>query len=175
MSKLLFREEQKFGSRVLYLSMGVIYSIPVAIFGSAFYYQLYLGIPWGDKPISDGGLVVIAFFVLFILAGSAYLIFGSKLVTVVTGNEIRVTFKPYFYKPVVFDPEDIDRFEIRTYKPIREYGGWGVRYGGKNNGKAYNVRGKTGLQLYLQNGKKVLIGTQKGEPLNKAMKKMMER
>ena len=56
---------------------------------------------------------------------------------------------------------------------MMEYGGYGMRSGSRKYGKAYNVSGKTGLQLYLSNGKKLLIGTQNPRQAQKAMEAMM--
>jgi len=57
----------------------------------------------------------------------------------------------------------------REYKPIREYGGWGIRY--VIGGIAYNVYGNKGVQLILKNKKKVLVGTQKPEEFYQAIVK----
>ena len=54
---------------------------------------------------------------------------------------------------------------VRTYSPLGEYGGWGLRYSLSGNGMAYNVSGNKGLQLELSNGKKVLFSTNKLEEL----------
>jgi hypothetical protein len=51
----------------------------------------------------------------------------------------------------------------RTYRPIAEYGGWGVRFG--RHGKAYNVSGNRGVQLELASGEKLLLGSQRAESL----------
>jgi hypothetical protein len=174
MRKLLFEEEQKFGSISLYLSMGLINTGTIVFFAIAFYYQFYLNQPFGDKPVSDSGLVLIAILIMLVLAISTYMLFGSVLKVSVSKNDIRFTFKPYIYKPIVYEKGDIERFEIRNYKPISEYGGWGIKQGNKKAGKAYNVKGKIGLQLYLRSDKKVLIGTQRGDALIRAIKKMME-
>lgn len=173
MKKILFKEEQKFGSQSLYISMGIIYAIPTIVFMIAFYYQFVLKQPWGDKPISDTGLVLTAALILVVLIVSGVLLFGSKLAVEVTNESLHFTFKPYINKPVSYYKSDIEKYEIREYKPLREYGGWGMKQGKKEIGKAYNVRGNIGLQLYLKNGKKVLIGTQRGDALLRAMKKMM--
>ena len=50
----------------------------------------------------------------------------------------------------------IERCEVRTYNPISEYGGWGLKYGRKS-GKAINLSGNKGLQLYLKTGKKIAV------------------
>ncbi len=154
--------------------MTLVYAAPIIIFLYAFYQQFVLKIPFGNKPMSDSGLLILAALILIVLIGSAYLLFGSKLTTTVTNKNLFITFKPLTGKTINFDKTNIKRYEIREYKPTMEYGGHGVKQGKKGIGKAYNVSGKIGLQLYLQDGKKVLIGTQRGDALLRAMKKMME-
>jgi hypothetical protein len=62
---------------------------------------------------------------------------------------VYVRFFPWRAKLIPF--RDINRCEVRTYRPIREYGGWGIRYG--RNGKAYNVSGDRGVQLEFIKGR----------------------
>jgi len=174
MAKVFYKEEQKFGSRSLYLVMGTIYAIPITIFAIAFYYQFMLKQPWGHKPITDTGLLITALLIFAVLIISAILLFGSKLTVIITRETISFTFWPYFKKKISYSKSDIEKYEIREYKPIIEYGGWGVKQGKKGVGKAYNVRGNIGLQLYLKDGKRVLIGTERGDALLRAMNKLME-
>jgi hypothetical protein len=56
----------------------------------------------------------------------------------------------------------VDSVFIRTYRPLREYGGWGLRYTFRH-GKAFSAFGNIGVQLILKNKKKVLISTHKQE------------
>ena len=46
----------------------------------------------------------------------------------------------------------------RTYSPLGDYGGWGIR--GLPGNLAYNVWGPAGLQLVFRSGHKLLLGTQ---------------
>lgn len=154
--------------------MGIIYALTIAYFVFALFSQFVLKEPYGDKPMSDNGLLLTVTLVMVVLIASGYLLFGSKLIVQVTNQAVSFTFWPYFRKPKSYSKIDIDRFEIRKYKPIIEYGGWGVKRGKKSIGKAFNVSGNIGLQLYLKNGRKVLIGTQRDSALLRAMKKMME-
>jgi hypothetical protein len=39
---------------------------------------------------------------------------------------------------------------------------------------AYTISGNKGLQLYLKNGREVLLGTERPEAIAKAMKRMFE-
>ena len=174
MRKVIFREEQKFGSMSLYIIMGIIYAVPTIVFALAIYSQFVLNEPWGNKPMSDLGLLLTTFLVMCVLVVSAFLLFGAKLDVQITSYNIRLDFKPYIFKPISINKFEIDRFEIREYKALKEYGGWGMKQGKKGIGKAYSVSGNIGLQLYLTNGKKVLIGTQRRDAMLRAIKKMME-
>lgn len=61
----------------------------------------------------------------------------------------------------------------RTYRPILEYGGWGVRYG--RGGKAYNVSGNQGVQLEFHDGGRLLIGSRQAEQLAASIREMCPR
>lgn len=98
------------------------------------------------------------------------LFFVLRLHTRIEVDGIYVQFYPFHFKPLFFPWEKIHKAYVRTYSPLGEYGGWGLRYG-FSKGKAYNVWGSKGLQLELVDGKKVLIGTQRAEELESALKK----
>jgi len=101
------------------------------------------------------------------------LLLTLRLVTRIRPDGVYVQFKPLQFKEKHISKEKIKSFELRKYRPIAEYGGWGIRTGGKKYGKAYNVSGKMGLQLYLEDGKKLLIGTQKPREVQKAMEALL--
>ncbi len=57
--------------------------------------------------------------------------------------------------------------EIKKYSPLKHYGGWGYRVGVK--GVAYNMQGNIGLELILNNNRKVLIGTTNPQELEEVI------
>lgn len=120
--------------------------------------QLIFKIPVGKNPASDNLLIII-----FIIFGIIFpLIFlNIKLVTEIRNDGIYIKYIPFHFKWQIFPFEKIEKAELITYSPLKDYGGWGIRYGIK--GKAYNARGKYGVMLKFKNGKNLLIGTQKGE------------
>ena len=95
-----------------------------------------------------------------------YIIHSWTQLTDIDTSYINIKVKPFVNKQIPFT--DIESWTVRSYKPILEYGGWGIRWGLK--GTAYNVTGNKGLQLVLNSGKKILIGTQKDIELNRMMK-----
>jgi len=72
--------------------------------------------------------------------------------------------------------EEIEHYEVRRFRPIIEYGGYGIRkalLSKRGAGDAFIVKGGYGLQLRLNNGKKVLFGAARKEAILHAVDKMM--
>jgi len=88
----------------------------------------------------------------------------------VRDDGLYIRFYPLTHQKIPF--EHIVHCEVRTYNPIREFGGWGIRYG--KGGKAYNVSGNRGVQLDLVNGKRLLIGSGRPEELARAIEAEMK-
>ena len=109
--------------------------------------------------------------VLFIVAALIVLLL-SRLKTRITYDGIFITFPPLKRKSYRIKAQEIERYEIRTYRAKREFGGHGMKRRRKY-GMSYTVSGNIGLQLYFKNGKKLLIGTQKKQAIEYAMDKLM--
>jgi hypothetical protein len=62
--------------------------------------------------------------------------------------------------------DQIRSVETRTYRPIRDFGGWGVRWVAK--GIVYHARGNRGVRLILPD-ERVLVGSQRPEELARAI------
>ncbi|HEY0057553.1 MAG TPA: hypothetical protein VGB56_00375, partial [Flavisolibacter sp.] len=92
------------------------------------------------------------------------------LVTRICNDGIYVRYPPLQGSFSRFTWENIDRVYIRTYSPLREFGGWGIRFGVM--GTAYNVSGTVGMQLILKNGSKFLIGTNKPEDIASVLQRL---
>ena len=102
---------------------------------------------------------------LIILISIPVLLYYSKLTVQVNSRVIHVHFTPFLKRDILLS--DIASCQARNYKPLLEYGGWGVRWG--PSGKAYNVSGSWGVQLKFTNGKKLLIGSQKAQEFEAAV------
>lgn len=97
------------------------------------------------------------------------LFWQMKLTTRITEDGIFVRFFPFHLKEKFFAWETITSSYVRSYSPLMEYGGWGIKYSFKGNGLVYNTAGNVGLQLYFKEGEPVLIGTQKGEEIKQVL------
>lgn len=176
MEKQFYSEEQKFKPTIVWLIMFPVWAVINVIFGIGIYQQIGLGHPWGDEPMSDIGLIVMMAIVNLIVIGTGLLMLKTRMITEIRESGLFYRYPPFIIKEKKISREEIDLFEVRQYKPIQEYGGWGFRQRSRrfrNSGLAYNVSGNLGLQLYLKNGKKILFGTQRKEAIGSAMNKMM--
>ena len=95
------------------------------------------------------------------------LFYSLKLVTEVRYDGLYVRFFPLQFHSHKISYEEIKNYEVRTYSALKEYGGYGIRYGKK--GKAYNVYGNKGIQFEFQDGKQLLVGTQRPEEFFSAL------
>lgn len=68
---------------------------------------------------------------------------------------------------------EIERYEAETYHPIREFGGWGVRWAPGRI--AYTVSGNRGVRIERGEGRTVLLGSQRPEAFAEAIEAARDR
>jgi len=152
-----YSETQRFNQWWIWLAL----LLPIGIFLWGILKQVVLKQPFGDNPSSDEGLIAGGLIPLLLL-----LLFRRiRLDTTIDEEGIRVYFAPFSKK--FFAWSEIENAWVREYKPLLEYGGWGIRFGAK--GTAYNIAGNQGLQLELRNGRRFLIGTQDAAHLQRVL------
>lgn len=153
--KTLFQENQRFNQ----LWLKVILVIPIIIALAGLYQQVVKGIPFGSKPMSNLGLVILLVFSL-----GLFLFFQMMcLQTRIDSEGISMHLRPLSKKRIPWS--SVKTAEVLDYGFV---GGWGIRLN-TQYGTVYNIRGKTGLALTLTNGKKLLIGTQKEHQLSQVI------
>jgi hypothetical protein len=155
---IVFKETQKFSQWWLWLILIGIGILPIL----GIYKQLIIGEKFGDKPMSDLGIIIFALFVFSLIA----MFWFMQLKTEIDQNEIRMHFFPLVKKRVNW--KEIKNAEIVNYGFV---GGWGIRLWTKY-GTVYNMNGNKGLAIELLNGKNFLIGTQKPEELTAILEKI---
>ena len=144
------------------MRMWWVYAICILISGGAiwaFISQIIFGLKFGSNPGPDW-VIYITLAIAFFLD---WLVFSARLILKV--NATGVSFRYYPFMSKKFSWEEIKEATVIEYDPIKDYGGWGLRYNWNNRGKAYSISGNKGLNLILKNDKKVLIGTAKPEEL----------
>jgi hypothetical protein len=160
----LFREVQRFTQPwlVVFIAFFAIFTT-IGVWG-----KIFFGWPDWKTHLSDTALLIYwGIMPLLIL-----LLFVIRLETEITHSAIRVRLWPVHMSFRVFPLDEIKGVFVRTYKPIREYGGWGWRVSLTGKGAAYNISGNHGIQLIFRNGRKLLIGTQKPLEAQQALKQL---
>ncbi|WP_340818685.1 DUF6141 family protein [Methanolobus sp. WCC4] len=163
---IIFRESQRFTQPWVWL----VVLLPAAMAWYGALEQLVYGRPYGTNPVSDQGMVIIliAFGILLPL-----FILSIRFVVVVRNSGIYVKFFPIHLSFRHYPFEDIYAYDAVTYRPLRDYGGWGIRYG--SHGKAYNIKGNRGLMLKFTNGKHLLLGSQESDVLKMSVDQARNR
>jgi len=149
--KYLFEENQKFTQWWLWV---ILLSFPIMAFG-----------PFDDKPIN--------YYYVLIGLLLPLLFFLFQLRIKVSSEGLHYQFFPFHFKSHTIKLEDIEKIKAMEYSPLKEYGGWGIRYGFK--GKAYNVSGNKGVKVFLNNNTNIMFGSQKYKELEKSLKKIKKQ
>src|SRR4051794_8581210 len=153
---VLYREVQ----RVLQPWLTVLLAAPVVIVLFGLYEQVVLGRPWGNHPVSNHAFLLIAgalcLFVVWFL--------NLRLVTEVYPDALVIGF-PLLWPSRRIPLSDILSARATTYRPIADYGGWGIRWNFSSSTTAYTAKGNRGVVLRLVRGKNVLLGSQTPEQL----------
>lgn len=108
-------------------------------------------------------LLAVLLLSILLLAG----ILSLRLTTTVTPAEVSLRLG-FLFRTRIPVSEILDA-EALVYRPIRDYGGWGLR--GSRGNRAWNMRGDRGVLLTRSDGRKVLIGSQKPRELLEALER----
>ena len=171
MEKVIFQEEQRNNQSWLVVVLIVSLFAALTPFIYGIYSQEVLQQPFGNNPVSSGVLAAIGSGVLLVVGGANLLVLKMRLKTKVTNEAIWVSFPP-LRKWKKITPAMIQHWEIKTYNPNRDFGGHGMKRTRKY-GVCYTIHGNIGLQIIFTDGRKFLIGTQKKQALEHAMRKLM--
>jgi hypothetical protein len=128
--------------------------LPVAFIGATVVVWLDEG--WVPFVFLFIGLSVV------ITVGMVAFIYGGLRVTV-TRQEFSVRWGLAGVRLLRLKISDIATISLREFAPLRDFGGYGIRFGGGTT--AYFLKGTRGVQLSALNGKKYLVGSDHPERL----------
>ena len=168
-SRVYFSEVQHFRqTRIMAILTPILLGFFIVL-GCLAFKNFFASSAPGNIPLSRTAPGIIGSLVYLLGLGIFFFIFYvMRLKTEVRNDGLHIRFFPLMSRVIPFD--EIREIDVRIYKPIREYGGWGIRSGLGGRGAALNVSGNRGVQLELSGGKRLLIGSQKAEELAKAIR-----
>jgi hypothetical protein len=173
MARLHFEETQAFRQNrwfwILVIVSSLVTLLPLA---DGIYWQLFRGEPWGNEPLSDGGLLGLFAFVLFT--------WGIAMVVAISVRlDVRIDDQAIYYRFVPIKPkwqsvlkEEISHYSIEKKFRFLQSGGFGYHRNRLTRTWSMRIRGSHHLSLVLKDGRKILLGTQNPEGLERAMKRL---
>ena len=90
----------------------------------------------------------------------------ARLEVSVTGASVDVRWVPLARRSIPF--ASIRQAEPVTYRPIRQFGGWGIRFG-RRGARAYSMSGDRAVRLTLHDGSEIYLGSLEPEALAAAI------
>ena len=157
-AQAIFHEEQRFA----FLRLRVMLALPPAALSVLLVWQVVLGHPWGMHPMSNGGLIALTVFLWLIYVQMVTV----RLVTDVASRELSVGLR-WVWRARRIALSDIRAAKVVSFQPIRDFGGYGIRWTRK--GKAYIAAGTRGVRLELNDSRVVIIGSAHPEELLQAL------
>lgn len=165
--KPLFQEEQKNDSWWFRMSMALVWLVTVIPVTFSVYQEF-------QKNSNDKAPLYVAIFTALFISAIVWFISSFRLKTKIDTAGVHVLFSPQMRKWKFFAKEMIVKYEVKEFHPFREFGGWGTKRNWRRRSHAYTISGKTGIRLFLDNGKEVLIGTHQKQLALYALRKLME-
>ena len=119
-------------------------------------------------------------FVLFRLSAitsfflSYLLIIGLllQLTTKVTSQGLFYKLKPFILKERFVSADKIEKFELLNDASLKDFGGFNLRSGFGRMRNIYTIAGSRGVKIILEDGSKIILGSQKPEMLARGLEKM---
>jgi hypothetical protein len=166
---IIFREEQKFNTWLRWL-VGI--TMIAAVLLSLYALKKEYGLRY---PPDTKEYIVVVVAGIGVPIAIAILFYFLRMETEVRADGLYIRFVPFHIRFKKFALNNLSECYARRYKPIREYGGWGIRYSLTGSGRAYNVSGNDGVQLVFEDGMKLLVGSQKAGKLEEAIRSVTKR
>lgn len=159
MTKVRFEERQHFRQPWLWALILLV----AGVSWWAFLQQIVLGQPFGTDPGPDW-LVWLLWLVIGL--GLPALFAWAHLRVTVTDQAVIIRYVPFSRRRIQL--ADVLGANAREYDAIREYGGWGIK-GWSRDKRAYNVSGSNGVELFLRDGRSVMLGSRRADELAAAI------
>jgi len=140
----------------------------IAVFAwRSFLYQVVVALPFSGSAGQTNNLFIWIIWFAFGLGMPAFFSMLRLEIAVTPENLV------YRYWPVHVTNRTIPRSLIRsaeatTYRPLRDFGGWGIRR--SRRGKAFTISGKEGVWVTRIDGTALLFGSQNAAGLAEALR-----
>lgn len=173
MARVYFEEVQSFRQSPWLLMLISVTCFALTIpFLYGLYWQLIMGEPWGNKPMSNAGLVGTSVSVFVLMGLILWLIYNIKLHTRIDEQGLHFRFFPNQWRWQSIMPREIEKYESKVLGFFKT-GGRGFHRNSISKFKAMTIKGNHVIEIKVSNGYLYRLGTQDPASFERAMKKMM--
>jgi hypothetical protein len=120
------------------------------------------GSAWFEETQGFASWAYVLIFVLFLILFS---VLTLRQTTIVASDAVTVRYGFLYRVRIPFS--EIAHAKAVSYRPVRDYGGWGIRGFGRR--RALNTRGNQGVLITRADGSTILVGSQKPRELLAAL------
>lgn len=174
MNRRYFEEKQLFRENLwvwyIFAAFSMLLMIPL-VYGM--YQQLIMGEPWGDKPLSDNGLAIVFLFSLANGLLVMWILYSIRLEVYIDDEGIHYSFFPNSKAWKVITKNEIISYDVRHKRNLFEMGGIGYHRNRFKRTRSMTIRGPKHIRFILAGNNKMLIGTQKPEEFDRALKRLL--
>jgi hypothetical protein len=151
----LFREVQTARGKAYLVFAGGLFGLCLAI-------SVYAAIVDGETTL--------ALIVLGVGTAVAALLLSVRMVVVVTRERLTIRYFPLPFRETI-PISRIGSYEVVAYRPLADFGGWGIRYSGRLRALGYTVSGTQAVRIVRPGLQTLMVGTQRPEELSEALRR----
>lgn len=175
MARVSYTEEQSL-RQILWIWLIIIPISFLTLLGVliGFYQQIIQGEPWGNEPMSDGGLIIALLIVIVVQLVVIWIVSSMTLSIEITNEELRYKFFAYFSDWNTLMPYQIAEYSLEKYTFWK---GKGLGYRKNLFTKTVRMIIKPGYILTLKttDGRTIMMSTGNKDEMERAMQKLMSK
>lgn len=139
------------------------------------YWQVGHGQPWGDKPMSDAGIVFMTVFVSASVILLGFVLLTLRLEVKIDAAGIHYRMYPVKQRWRTVSLDQIEKYELKRRYNLFESAGIGHHRNVIQRSRSFKMWGGKHLRLTLTNGETLMLGTTDLTGLDWAMRKLTNK
>lgn len=138
------------------------------------YWQVVKGVQWGNEPMKDSELIVMTIFVFTALIIMVFVMMSLRLEVFIDDEGVHYRMVPVKGKWRIVTPSQISSYTFADRYKLFESGGIGHHRNILKNTRSFRIFGGKHMTLTLNDGHRLLLGTQDRGGMEWAMRKLMK-
>ena len=155
---------------VIVVALGALLPLMIGI-----YTQIGQGIPWGDEPLSNNGLLGITLMVLFSMALMAFILLNLRLEVKIDEAGIHYRMYPVKSRWRLVNVSEISEYSFSDRFNFFEMAGIGHQRNLFRNYRSFRIAGGKHITVKFADGHRLMLGTQDITGMEWAMRKLMKK